>query len=115
MTNTTQENIVKAQAKYIRMSPSKVQRVLNQIRGCSYEEALLILKFMPYSSCAPIIKLLRSSIANARNNFGIDEKTLTIKSVFVDPGPTMKRFRRRSRGKAYQILKPTAYITMIMR
>ena len=110
-----QKKEIRVVSKYVRMSPSKISRVLRQIKGKTYAEALLILKFMPYSSCAPIIKLLRSSIANARNNFGIDEKTLTIKSVFVDPGPTMKRFRRRSRGKAYQILKPTAYITMIMR
>ena len=109
-----QKNEIRAVSKYVRMSPSKIRRVLRQIQGKSYSEALLLLEFMPYASCAPIIKVLRSATANARNNFGLDEKNLTIKSAFADQGPTMKRFRPRAQGRAYKILKATSHITIVM-
>jgi large subunit ribosomal protein L22 len=109
-----QKNEIRAVSKYVRMSPSKIRRVLRQIQGKTYSEALLLLKFMPYASCAPIIKVLRSATANARNNFGMDEKELVIKSAFADQGPVMKRFRPRAQGRAYRILKATSHITIVM-
>ena len=109
-----QKNEIRAVSKYVRMSPSKIRRVLRQIQGKTYFEALLILEFMPYASCAPIIKVLRSATANARNNFGMDEKELVIKSAFADQGPMMKRFRPRAQGRAYRILKATSHITIVM-
>ena len=109
-----QKNEIRAVSKYVRMSPSKIRRVLRQIQGKTYSEALLLLEFMPYSSCAPIIKVLRLATANARNNFGLDEKRLVIKSAFADQGPTMKRFRPRAQGRAYRILKATSHITIVM-
>ena len=109
-----QKNEIRAVSKYIRMSPSKIRRVLRQIKGKTYSEALLLLEFMPYASCAPIIKVLRSATANARNNFGMDETKLVIKSAFADQGPTMKRFRPRAQGRAYKILKATSHITIVM-
>jgi large subunit ribosomal protein L22 len=96
------------------MSPSKIRRVLRQIQGKSYSEALLLLEFMPYASCAPIIKVLRSATANAKNNLGFDEANLTVKSAFADQGPTMKRFRPRAQGRAYRIQKATSHITIVM-
>jgi large subunit ribosomal protein L22 len=109
-----EKNEIRAVSKYVRMSPSKIRRVLRQIQGKTYPEALLLLEFMPYASCAPIIKVLRSATANARNNFGLDEKDLVVKSAFADQGPTMKRFRPRAQGRAYQILKLTSHITIVM-
>ena len=109
-----QKNEIRAVSKYVRMSPSKIRRVLRQIQGKTYSEALLLLEFMPYASCAPIIKVLRSATANARNNFGLDETKLVIKSAFADQGPTMKRFRPRAQGRAYRILKATSRITIVM-
>jgi len=109
-----QKNEIRAVSKYVRMSPSKIRRVLRQIQGKTYSEALLLLEFMPYASCAPIIKVLRSATANARNNFGLDENKLVIKSAFADQGPTMKRFRPRAQGRAYRILKATSHITIVM-
>ena len=109
-----QKNEIRAVSKYVRMSPSKIRRVLRQIQGKTYSEALLLLEFMPYASCAPIIKVLRSATANARNNFGLDEKELVIKSAFADQGPTMKRFRPRAQGRAYRILKATSHISIVM-
>ena len=109
-----QQKEIRAVSRYVRMSPSKVRRVLRQIQGKTYSEALLLLEFMPYASCAPIIKVLRSATANARNNFGLDETKLVIKSAFADQGPTMKRFRPRAQGRAYRILKATSHITIVM-
>ena len=112
--NFVPNNEVRAVSKYIRMSPSKVRRVLQQIQGKSYKEALILLEFMPYASCEPIIKVLRSAAANARNNMNLDETELVVKSAFADQGPTMKRFRPRAQGRAYRILKATSHITIIV-
>ncbi len=109
-----QQKEIRAVSRYVRMSPSKIRRVLRQIQGKTYSEALLLLEFMPYASCTPIIKVLRSATANARNNFGMDEKKLVVKSAFADQGPTMKRFRPRAQGRAYRILKATSHITIVM-
>jgi large subunit ribosomal protein L22 len=109
-----QKNEIRAVSRYVRMSPSKIRRVLRQIQGKTYPEALLLLEFMPYASCAPIIKVLRSATANAKNNFGLDVKDLVVKSAFADQGPTMKRFRPRAQGRAYRILKLTSHITIVM-
>jgi len=112
--NRLQKNEVLAVSKYVRMAPNKVRRVLRQIKGKKYPEALLLLEFLPYASCAPIIKVLRSATANARNNCGFDEKNLIVKSAFADQGPTMKRFRPRAQGRAYRIQKSTSHITIVM-
>lgn len=103
---------VKAVARYIRMSPHKVRRVLDQIRGRSYREALIILEFMPYKACEPVLKVLRSAVANAEHNEGYTPADLVISQAFADQGPVLKRFRPRAQGRAYQIRKPTCHITI---
>ena len=105
---------IKAVAKYIRISPTKVRRVLDQIRGRSYQEALMILEFLPYKACDPIWRVLNSAAANAQNNFNFKKQNLFIKSVFADKGPTLRRIRPRAQGRGYQILKPTCHITVIL-
>lgn len=107
-TDTSSE--VKAIARYIRMSPFKVRRVLDQIRGRSYREALIILEFMPYRACDPILKALRSAVANAEHNQGLDPSKLMVSQAYADQGPCIKRFRPRAQGRAYQIRKPTCHI-----
>jgi len=102
----------KAIARYIRMSPRKVRRVLDQIRGRSYREALIVLEFMPYRACEPVLKVLRSAVANAENNLGLDPATLIISEAFADQGPVLKRYRPRAQGRAYMIRKPTCHITV---
>lgn len=101
-----------ATAKYIRMSPRKIRRVLDQIRGRSYREALILLEFMPYRACEPVLKLLRSAAANAENNRGLDPADLMVSHACADQGPRLKRFRPRAQGRAYQIQKPTCHITI---
>lgn len=103
---------VKAVARYIRMSPRKVRRVLDQIRGVSYREALIMLEFMHYKACEPITKVLRSAVANAEHNEGLDPVDLVISEAYADAGPTLRRYRPRAQGRAYQIRKPTCHITI---
>ena len=105
---------VKAVAKYIRMSPHKVRRVLNQIRGKSYQEALMILEFLPYDAGGPVWQVIHSVAANAKNNYGLDKKKLIINEIFADEGPKIKRIRPRAQGRAYKILKPTCHITVVL-
>jgi large subunit ribosomal protein L22 len=109
-TDTKKE--VKAIARYIRMSPFKVRRVLDQIRGRSYRDALIILEFMPYRSCDTVLKLVRSAAANAEHNAGLDRASLVITQAYADQGPVLKRFQPRAQGRAYQIRKPTCHITV---
>ena len=103
---------VKAIARYIRMSPFKVRRVLDQIRGRSYQEALIILEFMPYRACTPVLKVLRSAVANAEHNNGLAPGSLVVSQAYADGGPGLKRYRPRAQGRAYQIRRPTCHITV---
>ncbi len=103
---------VKAIARYIRISPYKVRRVLDQIRGRSYREALIILEFMPYRACEPVLNVLRSAVANAEHNANLDPAKLVVSQAFADQGPALKRFRPRAQGRAYKIRKPTCHITV---
>jgi large subunit ribosomal protein L22 len=105
---------VKTVAKYIRMSPHKIRRVLDQIRGRSYQEALMILEFLPYDAGGPIWQVVHSAAANAKHNYGLDKK-LIIDEVFADEGPKLKRIRPRAQGRAFKILKPTCHITVVMK
>ena len=113
MTKTPDINkTAKAHGNYIRGSASKVRRVLDQIRGKSYRDALIMLEFMPYRSTEPITKVLRSAVANAEHNLGMDPSTLIINSASADMGPVMKRFRPRAQGRAFAIKKQTCHITI---
>ncbi|MBV8882670.1 MAG: 50S ribosomal protein L22, partial [Chroococcidiopsidaceae cyanobacterium CP_BM_RX_35] len=89
-----------------------VRRVLDQIRGSSYREALIVLEFMPYRACTPVLKLLRSAVANAEHNAGLAPETLKVSQAYADQGPVLKRFQPRAQGRAYQIRKPTCHITI---
>lgn len=110
------ENNVSARAvaKYIRMSPTKVRRVLNQIRGCTYEEALILLEFLPYRACEPVWQVVQSAASNAQNLHGVSKSDLIIQEVFVNAGPVIKRFRPRAQGRAFAIRKPTCHITAVV-
>jgi hypothetical protein len=90
-TISVQQNESRAVSKYIRMSPSKIRRVLRQIQGKNYKDALIILEFLPYASCEPIIKVLRSAAANAKHNKGFDESKLIVKAA-CRPGADNETF-----------------------
>jgi large subunit ribosomal protein L22 len=106
---------VKAVAKYIRMSPHKIRRVIDQVRGRSYQEALMILEFLPYDAGGPIWQVIHSAAANAKHNYGLDKKKLIVETIFADEGPKLKRIRPRAQGRAFKILKPTCHITVILK
>ena len=101
-----------ARGRFIRGSVSKVRRVLDQIRGRTYREALIMLEFMPYRSTGPITKVLRSAVANAEHNQGLDPAALVISTARADMGPSMKRYRPRAQGRAYAIKKQTCHISI---
>ncbi|MDQ3578640.1 MAG: 50S ribosomal protein L22 [Actinomycetota bacterium] len=101
-----------ARARYVRATPMKVRRVVELIRGRSASEALAVLRFAPQAASEPVAKVLASAIANAENNLSLDPDTLWISTVYVDEGPTLKRFRPRAQGRAYRIRKRTSHITV---
>jgi large subunit ribosomal protein L22 len=102
----------KATGRYIRMSPKKVERVLRQIRGKDYKEALMLLEFMPYRACGPVWQVVHSAAANAQNNYGLTKENLRVSEARADKGPTLRRFRPRAQGQGYGIRKPTCHITI---
>ena len=104
----------KAFGRYIRMSPNKVRRVLNQIRGKNYKDALMLLEFMPYRACGPVWQVIYSAAANAQNNLNIDKENLYISEAFADQGPVLRRFRPRAQGTGYGIRKTTCHISITL-
>ena len=90
----------------------QVRRVLDQIRGRTYEEALMMLEYMPYRACEPILKTLLSAAANAKNNLGMKKAKLVVSECYANEGPVLKRFQPRAQGRAYKILKPMVHITI---
>ena len=105
---------VRAVGKYLRVSPYKVRLVADLVRGKKVDEALTILKFLPKKGGRLINKTLRSAVANAENTQTIDVDTLFIKTIMVDEGPRLKRFRPRAMGRATRIIKRTSHITLVL-
>jgi large subunit ribosomal protein L22 len=105
----------KAVGRYIRISSRKVRRVLNQIRGKTYQQALMLLEFMPYRACGPIWQVIYSAAANAEHNFNLKKENLIISEAFANQGPTLKRFRPRAQGRGYRIKKPTCHISITVK
>ncbi|KXZ47306.1 hypothetical protein GPECTOR_36g31 [Gonium pectorale] len=101
-----------AHLSFQRGSANKIRRVLDVIRGRSYEEALVLCEYMPYRACEKIIKCLMSAAANAKHNQGALKTKLYVKECFADEGPRLKRARPRAQGRAYLILKPTFHMTI---
>lgn len=105
---------VKAVTKYVRISPQKVRKLLGTIKGKPVEDGLNVLKFMPQKAAGVLEKTIRSAVANADQNPDIDVDLLVIRNITADPGPTLKRFRARARGRGTRILKRTSHITVIL-
>ena len=108
-----------ARVRHIRVTPMKARRVVNLIRGKQASEAMAILKFAPQQASEPIFKLVQSAVANAKviadkQNLSVDEDDLFVSRAFVDEGTTLKRFMPRAQGRAFQILKRTSHITIVV-
>ncbi len=109
----------RAVARHIRMSPRKVRIVVDQIRGKTVNEAYAILRFSKKAAADPVVKALRSAVANAQNkaeDMGdiLDVDDLAVTSAYVDEGPTLKRWRARAMGRAARINKRTSHITVVV-
>jgi large subunit ribosomal protein L22 len=105
---------VRAVAKFMRISPSKVRKLSGAVKGQPVEKGIEVLKFMPQKAAGILEKIVRSAVANADQNPDIDVDALVIRNVIVDGGPTLKRFRARARGRGTRILKRTSHITVIL-
>nr|YP_011034907.1 ribosomal protein L22 [Hedychium viridibracteatum]WRI58784.1 ribosomal protein L22 [Hedychium viridibracteatum] len=97
------------------MSVFKGRRVIDQIRGRSYEETLMILELMPYGACYPILKLVYSAAANASHNMNLKETDLFISEAKVNKSSFIKKLRPRARGRSYGIKSPTCHITIVLK
>nr|YP_009000213.1 ribosomal protein L22 [Silene paradoxa]AGZ18204.1 ribosomal protein L22 [Silene paradoxa] len=106
---------VYALGQYISMSAHKARRVIDQIRGRSYEETLMILELMPYRACYPIFKLIYSAASNASHNKGFNKADLVIFKAEVNKGTTTKRLKPQARGRSYLIKRPTCHITIVLK
>ena len=105
---------VRAQAKWVRTSARKARVVLDHIRGRSVPEARTILAFTPRAAATDIEKVLRSAVANAEANLGLDGDELVVESAYADEGPTLKRWKPRARGRVNRIKKRTCHVTLVL-
>ena len=108
-----------ARVRHIRVTPQKARRVVALIKGKQAQEAIAILKFAPQAASEPIGKLVAAAIANARvkadkDGQYLDEQDLYVANAYVDEGTTLKRFRPRAQGRAFQIKKRTSHITIVL-
>nr|YP_010998318.1 ribosomal protein L22 [Dracula mendozae]YP_010998404.1 ribosomal protein L22 [Dracula erythrochaete]YP_011020368.1 ribosomal protein L22 [Phloeophila pelecaniceps]QYK18591.1 ribosomal protein L22 [Myoxanthus exasperatus]WRQ16539.1 ribosomal protein L22 [Dracula astuta]WPM86477.1 ribosomal protein L22 [Dracula mendozae]WPM86563.1 ribosomal protein L22 [Dracula erythrochaete]WQH62787.1 ribosomal protein L22 [Phloeophila pelecaniceps] len=113
--NENSDKEAKALAQHIRMSVFKARRVIDQIRGRSYEETLMILELMPYCASYPILKLVYSAAANASHNMGLNEADLFISKAEVNRGAIVKKLKPRARGRSYLIKKTTCHIKIFLK
>jgi large subunit ribosomal protein L22 len=105
---------VKAHNKFVRQSPYKVRRVLDLVRGLPVEEAEHVLRLTNRAAATPIVKTLKSAVANAEHNFALDAEDLIVAEAYADEGPTLRRFKPRARGRATRINKRTSHITIVV-
>jgi len=104
----------RATAKYLRVSPRKVRLSADLVRGKKVEEALNLLSLTPKAGGRFVSKVVQSALANARQDKSIDVDTLFVKTIFVNQGPTLKRWRARPMGRAGRIRKRTCHITVVL-
>ena len=104
----------RAKARYLRIAPRKVRVVADQVRGKDVEEAIALLRFSPRGASVPVLKLIQSAAANAENNHDLDPEEMRIAEIYVDEGPTMRRFRPRARGRATRIEKRTCHVSVAL-
>jgi large subunit ribosomal protein L22 len=103
-----------AKLRNARISPRKVQIVLDLIRGKDVETAEALLRYTPKAACEYLLKLLDSAVANAVENYGLDKEFLYVSECFVGPGPILKRIMPRAHGRAYRINKRTSNVTLVV-
>nr|YP_009535736.1 ribosomal protein L22 [Apostasia shenzhenica]AYJ83753.1 ribosomal protein L22 [Apostasia shenzhenica]QGW13149.1 ribosomal protein L22 [Apostasia shenzhenica] len=113
--NENSDRKAKVLAQHICMSVSKAQRIINLIRGRSYEETLMILELMPYRASYIILKLVYSGAANVSQNMGLNETDLFISKAEVNRGSIVKKVKARAQGRSYLIKKHTCHIKIVFK
>jgi len=101
-----------ARTKYIRMSPRKVKKVVDLIRGKTYRQALYILEYTKKIASGPVWQTLYSAAANAKNSSNVKKENLYIHEIYVNGGAIMKRIRPRQKGRAFKIQKKISHVTI---
>ena len=107
--------LVKAESKFIRTSPRKIRLVAGLIRDLAPEEAVTTLSHLRQRAATPLLKTLKQAMANALNNHNLAKDSLLIQSIEVNEGPTYKRWRPVSRGRAHSIFKRTSHIKLVLK
>jgi large subunit ribosomal protein L22 len=105
---------VRALLRYARISPQKVRKIIDAVKGKPVQKGLEILKFMPQKSAGIVEKIVRSAVANADQNANLDVDSLVIRNITADQGSVLKRFRARARGRGTRIVKRTSHITVVL-
>jgi large subunit ribosomal protein L22 len=105
---------VRAHAKYVGVSAQKARRIVDLVRGRPADEALAMLKFMPHTAARPVAKVLRSAIANAEENYGLNRADLMVTQAFADEAPTRRWRRFGARGRFKPILRRSSHITIVV-
>jgi len=105
---------VAAKLKHAKISAQKVRLVADQVRGKPVEQALQLLTFSPKKAAAIIKKVLESAIANAEHNEGADIDELKVSRIFIDEGPSMRRWKARAKGRVNHIIKRTSHLTVMV-
>jgi large subunit ribosomal protein L22 len=106
--------VVRARARYVRVTPQKARLVADQVRGMPATEALPLLEFSPRGAARDIRKLIESAMANAENNHDLVAEEMRIAELNVDEGPTLRRWRARARGRATRIDKRTCHVSVAL-
>ena len=104
----------RATASFVRMSPSKVARVLDVIRGKKYAQALAVLELAPYYSADEVKAVMNSAASNAEHNLGLNRDDLYVAECYANGGTMLKRMMPRAKGRGVRILKRTTHITVVL-
>lgn len=105
---------VRAHLRHLRTAPRKVRLVVDLVRGLPADRAIEQLSILPKQAALPVMKLIKSAMANADHNFHLDPTTLKVKSIVANEGPRLKRYRPRAFGRAAEILKRSTHITVVL-
>ncbi len=105
---------VRAKARYVRVAPRKARLIADQVRGMPVPEARTLLQFSPRDAARDVSRLIDSAAANAEANHDLVAEDLQIAEIYVDEGPTLKRWRARARGRAARIDKKTSHLSVVL-
>jgi ribosomal protein L22 len=114
MADDQEKPMVRASARYLRVSPRKIRLVVDQVRGMEIENARNLLQFSTRAGARDVAKLLDSAAANAENNHDLVGDELRIADIHVDAGPTLRRWRARARGRATPVMRRTSHLSVAL-